>query len=115
MHDAVEVVAFPAQEAVERTPGQGTPPLVVRDQGIRIVRTDGMQAQEQEDQRVRHAREHERVPRGKKHDAQAQHQRIFQRPGRAVVRIDGQPRPDDGKHASQGDEVTAARVDHGSL
>src|SRR3546814_1077924 len=58
MDDAVEVVALPTEHRMEAVTGQRLPRRFVRYLGVRVMRADRMQAQVDEDQRVRDARKH---------------------------------------------------------
>ena len=50
--EAVEMVAFPAEQLTRRVVGQGTNPRIIRDLGVGIVRPDRVHGKEEEDSRI---------------------------------------------------------------
>ncbi len=57
VHQAVEMVALPSENLVQRGTEQRPCPGVVGDLAVGVVRAQGMQAEEQEDQAVGDARQ----------------------------------------------------------
>jgi hypothetical protein len=109
MHYPVEIVALPAEQAVERLSGERLEPRVVRHLGIGVVRPDLVQAEEEKDHGVRDARQGEPLVAERYEEHEGDYQDILEGPAVAMPGVDGERCPNDAEYHAEHQQVFPVR------
>src|SRR5688572_25366963 len=112
MDEAVEVIAFEAEQLVQRSTGERREPSVIGDLRVGVVGPDLMEAQKYEYQRVRNARQLEPPIGRHESDDGDDHERVLECPVGAVEGLDREHYPLDRKHDGENSEITVTSRRH---
>lgn len=110
MHETIEVVALETEDLVERAAEKRTCPVVVGDFGVRPMRAELVQTQEEKDERVADERQGKMLPRDAEENDESEDEDVFQHPVMRIMRTDGRARDHAGEQHDERGEVTSTKA-----